>query len=91
VIRELFSNWRFRTGTPAFAPGDTLRAYLTGYDPASGEGLVRIGDTILTVESAASGQVDELVDLRVASFDAIRGTGRAFLLASDQGVRQRPA
>jgi hypothetical protein len=90
VIAKLFRNWRFRTATPAFAPGETLRAYLTGYDTARGEGTMRIGDTVLTVEGAAAAQVDELVDVRVESFDEVRGTGRAFMLASDQGARQRP-
>jgi hypothetical protein len=79
VIRELFSNWRFRTDTPAFAPGEEIRAYLTGFDAASGEGVVRIGDTLLAVMGASVGQLDQLVDLRVESFDEARGTGRAIV------------
>ena len=75
----LFRNWRFRTDTPAFAPGEVLRAYLTGFDPASGEGTVRIGDTVLTVTGASAAQLDQLVDLRVESFDAQHAAGRAAL------------
>lgn len=76
---KLFGNWRFRSNTPAFAPGEEIRAYLTDFDPGTGEGIVRIGDTVLTVEGATASQVDQLVDLRVQSFDATRAAGRAAL------------
>jgi hypothetical protein len=76
---SLFENWRFRSSTPAFAPGENIRAYLTGFDPATGEGMVRIGDTVLTVTGASAAQLDQLVDLRVESFDAQHATGRATL------------
>jgi hypothetical protein len=79
VIRELFSNWRFRASTPAFVPGEEVRAYLTGFDEASGEGTSRVGDTILAVDGATAAQVDQLVELQIESFDAQRGTGRAVL------------
>jgi hypothetical protein len=79
VIAKLFANWRFRTDTPAFVAGEEIRAYLTGFDPASGEGTVRIGDSVLLVSGAAAGQVDQLVALRVESFDAAKAKGRAVL------------
>jgi hypothetical protein len=79
VSTGLFRNWRFRTDKPAFAAGEEIRAYLTGFDLASGEGTVRIGDSVLLVSGAAAGQVDQLVDLRVESFDAASATGRAVL------------
>lgn len=79
MIAGLFRNWRFRDARPAFAAGEDIRAYLTGFDPDTGEGTVRIGDTVLTVESAAAAQVDRLVELRVASFDVASATGRATL------------
>lgn len=79
MIGKLFANWRFRTTTPAFAPGEEIRAYLTGYDTTTGEGTVRIGDTVLAVRGAEPSQVDTLVDLRVESFDAARALGRAVL------------
>ena len=81
MIAKLFANWRFRSNKPAFAAGDEIRAYLTGFDPASGEGAVRIGDSILLVSGAAAEQVDQLVALRVESFDAAKATGRAVLRA----------
>lgn len=77
MITRLFANWRFRSSTPGFAPGDEIRAYLTGFDPASGEGTARIGDTLLQVEGAVAGQLDKLVDLRIESFDPARSAGRA--------------
>jgi hypothetical protein len=76
---SLFENWRFRTNQPAFTPGEEIRAYLTGFDPDTDEGTVRIGDTVLTVESASAAQVDQLVALRVESFDVASATGRAAL------------
>jgi hypothetical protein len=75
VSTGLFRHWRFRTDKPAFAPGEEIRAYLTGFDSATGMGTVRIGDTELTVTGASAAQLDQLVDLRVESFDA--GAGRA--------------
>lgn len=79
MIAKLFANWRFRTARPAFAPGDEIRAYLTGFDPASGQGKVRIGDTLLTVEGASAAQLDQLVDLRIERFDPARSAGWARL------------
>jgi hypothetical protein len=79
VISKLFRNWRFRSATPAFAPGEDIQAYLTGFDPATGEGTVRVGDTVLTVTGVEVGQLDQLVALRVESFDIARSTGQAKL------------
>lgn len=79
MIRHLFGNWRFRTTQPAFAPGEEISAYLTGFDSASGEGTVRIGDTVLHVAGASAGQLDQLIDLRIESFDAAKAAGRAVL------------
>lgn len=76
---SLFENWRFRTSQPAFTPGEELRAYLTGLDPDTGEGIVRVGDTVLTIDGASAAQVDEWVELRVESFDVASATGRAAL------------
>ena len=79
MSKGLFGNWRFRSSQPAFAPGEEIRAYLTGFDSATGEGTVRIGDTVLSVAGASAGQLDQLIDLRVESFDAAKAAGRAVL------------
>jgi hypothetical protein len=79
MIKGLFANWRFRSTRPAFVPGEEIRAYLTGFDPATGAGTVRIGDTVLQVEGATAEQLDQLIDVRVESFDATAATGRAVL------------
>jgi hypothetical protein len=81
VIARLFSNWRFRSAKPVLVPGESIRAYLTAFDAGTGEGTVRIGDTRLTVTGAAAAQLDQLVDLRVESFDVTTATGRAVLRA----------
>lgn len=81
MIAKLFANWRFRTARPAFAPGDEIRAYLTGFDPASGDGTVRIGDTVPNVAGASAAQLDQLIALRVEGFDAATCTGHATLAA----------
>jgi len=72
-----FRNWRFRDNTPAFAPGEEIRAYLTGFDADTGEGRARIGDTMLTVNGVTADQVDRLVELRIESFDPAQSVGRA--------------
>ena len=79
MIKALFANWRFRSTRPAFVPGEQIRSYLTGFDAATGAGTVRIGDTVLQVDGAVAAQLDQLVDLRVESFDAAAATGRAVL------------
>ena len=79
MIGHLFGNWRFRSTQPAFAPGEEIRVYLTGFDAAAGTGVARIGDTVLTVTGASAAQLDQLVDLRVTGFDADRATGTAEL------------
>lgn len=76
-MRRLFAHWRFRADRPQFKPGDELRAYLTAFDPATGQGQMRIGDTVLSVDGAAAGQLDELVEVRIEQFDAARAVGRA--------------
>lgn len=80
MIGKLFANWRFRSNRPVFAPGEEIRAYLTGFDAATGAGAVRIGDTELRVTGASAAQLDQLVALRVESFDAATAMGRARLL-----------
>jgi hypothetical protein len=79
VIASLFRNWRFRADKPAFAPGEEIRAYLTGFDAGSGRGEVRIGDTLLMVHGVDATQLDQLVTLRVESFDVERASGTAVL------------
>ncbi len=79
MIRHLFGNWRFRSTQPAFAPGEEIRVYLTGFDAAAGTGVARVGDTVLTVTGASAAQLDQLVNLRVTAFDADRAEGTAEL------------
>lgn len=42
---------------------------------------MRIGDTLLTVTGASAGQLDQLVEVRVESFNETGGTGRAVVQA----------
>lgn len=79
MISRLFRNWRFRSAKPVFVPGENLRAYLTGFNPETSAGTVRIGDTRFTVTGASADQLDQLVDLRVESFDVTTATGQAVL------------
>ncbi|HRP35038.1 MAG TPA: hypothetical protein PLI48_04060 [Gammaproteobacteria bacterium] len=76
MIAGLFANWRFRSSRPVFTPGEEIRAYLTGFDPATGEGTARIGDTVLTIKGCHAAQLDRLVELQIEHFDAGRGTAR---------------
>jgi len=77
MIREWFSNWRFRDSRPVLEPGQVIEVYLTGFDTASGKGEARIGDSRLEVRDAAAEQVGERIRLRVESFDAASATGTA--------------
>jgi len=77
-LRKLFEGWTFRTNRPAYAAGDELTAYVTGYE--EGVAQVRIGDTILELPDAERGLGDRLVRLRVTAFDTEESTGRGELL-----------
>ena len=77
MIARLFRNWRFRSARPVLVPGEDIHAYLTAFDAESGRGEVRIGDTRLTVTGASAEQLDQLVYLRVESFDPATATGCA--------------
>jgi len=77
-LGKLFAGWTFRTNRPAYAAGDELTAFVTGYQ--DGAARVRIGDTIITLPDAGSGLRDRLVRLRVTDFDAEKSTGRGELL-----------
>ena len=70
---------KFRTGTPDYAEGDTLDAYVTGRD-AGGGVRVRIGDTVLRLPDADPALVDALVSIRVTSFDPAAHEGTAELV-----------
>lgn len=75
MSKGLFANWRFRSNAPSFEPGDKLEVYLTGFDGLRGE--ARVGDTILEVEGASAGQLDQLVEITVESFDKSAHRGQA--------------
>lgn len=74
---SLFKTWTFRTARPTFEAGEELNVYLTAFDASSGRGEARIGDSILEVEGARPEQLDKLVTLKVASFDAQAHRGQA--------------
>jgi hypothetical protein len=68
----------FRTNTPAFAPGQEISAFVTGYDGDTP--VARIGDTVLRIEDAPADAVDARARLRVESFDDGDHTGTATYL-----------
>ncbi|MFW5927097.1 MAG: DUF7513 family protein [Wenzhouxiangella sp.] len=74
---NLFKYWRFRSAHPTLNPGDDIEVYLTAFDPESGRGQARIGDSVLEVEGASADQIDSLVRLHVESFNAEAGKGSA--------------
>jgi hypothetical protein len=78
-LKKLFAGWTFRTNRPAYAAGDELTAFVTGYE--DGVAQVRIGDTIVTLPDAERGLDDRLVRLRVTEFDAEESTGRGEFLS----------
>ncbi|MDT8409431.1 MAG: hypothetical protein RQ741_07510 [Wenzhouxiangellaceae bacterium] len=88
MIRELFTNWRFRSTRPTLGQGQVIEVYLTGFDPDSGKGQVRIGDSLLEVDGMSPDQVDQLVRLEVQGFDADTATGTARPLDQDPASAQ---
>jgi len=82
-VGKFFEGWTFRTNRPAYAAGDELTAYVTGY--ANGTAQVRIGDTIIALPDAERGLGDRLVRLRVTEFDDAEGSGTGELLDVVEG------
>lgn len=81
-MSKWFSTWTFRSARPEFAPGEEITVYLTEYDQATGTGRARVGDSVLEISGLSSAaRVDELVDLRVESFDPDSSRGRAVVRA----------
>lgn len=80
---SLFKFWRFRSARPSLNAGDDINVYLTAFDPESGRGQARIGDSVLEVEGASADQLDTLVQLHVESFsdEASKGSARIQNLA----------
>lgn len=72
--------WSFRTNNPSFEAGQEIPAFVTGYDAETGDGLVRIGDTVLRIADGSPDLVDTRVRLRVEEFDANDHAGRATVL-----------
>lgn len=52
-------------------------AYVTGYDRETGEGEIRVGDSVLRVEDLDPGHLDEKITVTVTGFDPASGVGRA--------------
>lgn len=79
MSKKLFTNWRFRTTTPTFEPGQQLELYLTGFDAGCGE--ARVGDTLIEIEGTSAAQIDFLVKITVQSFDKSTHRGKARITA----------
>jgi len=75
--RAFLTGWRCRTRHPDFRKGDRIVAYVTGYDPDSGEALVRVGDSVLRVPGLSAGRVDRRISLEVIDFDPETHAGEA--------------
>jgi len=82
-LGKFFEGWTFRTNRPAYAVGDELTAYVTGY--ADGTAQVRIGDTIIALPDADDDLGDQLVRFRVTAFDDDDSTGTGEFLDVVEG------
>lgn len=80
---SLFTYWRFRSTRPTLEVGQDIEVYLTAFDPDTGKGRARIGDTLLEVDDAKADQLDQLVRLHVESFNQDQGIGTARIRAND--------
>ncbi len=77
---SLFKTWTFRSNHPTFEAGEEINAYLTTIDADTGRAEARIGDSILEVSGAKPEQLDQLVMLRVQSFDDQNHRGQAQII-----------
>ncbi|MCO8244420.1 MULTISPECIES: hypothetical protein [unclassified Haladaptatus] len=83
LLDKYLAGWSFRTSTPTFEVGEEIDVYLTGQ--RNGTATARVGDTILRVEGAPPGKVDDRVRLRVEEFDANEHRGRATFVETIDG------
>ncbi len=77
---NLFKTWTFRSAHPTFEAGEELTVYLTTVDADTGRAEARIGDSIMEVSGARAEQLDQLVTLRVDSFDTANHRGSAQII-----------
>ncbi|WP_376695119.1 DUF7513 family protein [Wenzhouxiangella sp. EGI_FJ10305] len=77
---SLFKTWTFRSAHPTFEAGEEINAYLTTIDADTGRAEARIGDSILEVSGAKPEQLDQLVMLKVQSFDTQSHRGQAQII-----------
>ncbi len=84
VLNRFLQGWEFRSATPSFEAGEEITAYMTGYMPEQNIGVVRIGDSILTIPEAELENVDTLLRLEITSFDEARYHGKARIVDSSE-------
>lgn len=78
-FQSLLGALRFRTATPEFQPGTTIRVNVTGFDQEKNLGIARIGDTVLTIEGVSPEDVDQERLIEVTDFQTDDFTGHAVL------------
>jgi hypothetical protein len=83
LLEKYLAGWSFRTNKPEFETGEEIDVYLT--DQRNGTATARVGDTVLRVDGAPPGKVDDRVRLRVEEFDANDHTGRATFVEAIDG------
>jgi len=86
VLDKFLNGFSFRTSHPSFEEGEQITAYMTGYSEGPKQGVIRVGDTVITVRNASPEQVGKLVTVELQSFYPSEHRGTAKLVdASDRG------
>jgi hypothetical protein len=73
VFEKYLAGWSFRTNRPPFVEGDSIEAFVTGFEDDTA--IVRIGDSVLRVLDAPQEALDNKIALTVESFDRDDHTG----------------
>jgi hypothetical protein len=69
----------FRTAMPRFQDGETVNLIVTDYHEEEGEGIARVGDTVLRIEGVGPSDVNEQRTIKITQFDEGTHTGRGQL------------
>lgn len=82
MLDRFLHGFSFRSAYPSFEEGQRITAYMTGYSDSSGQGIMRVGDTTITVRNASPEMVGRQVTVEINSFHEAEHRGTAVFLDS---------
>ncbi len=84
ILQRFLKGFWFRSSHPSFEEGERITGYMTGYDEDSNQGLIRVGDTVITVRNASPEMVGKLVTVEINTFYNTEHRGMATFVSNSK-------